>query len=286
MSYSKEFAVMPGSRPRLEQADPAYTDKYKSKEQVEETTRGNLERLRKAQYLLYATAQRSLLVVLQGLDASGKDGTISHLFAGMNPQGISVARFKEPTAAELAHDFLWRVHPYAPAKGGIVIFNRSHYEDVLVARVHKLVPKAVWTARYALINSFEKLLSKHGTKILKFYLHISPEEQLKRFKQRLEDPMKQWKIDESDYSERQFWPEYIEAYEDALAETSTEEAPWYIIPSDRKWFRNLAISEIVAEALEGMKLTLPSAHADIEAIRLKYHAAAAKQSGKASSDRN
>jgi PPK2 family polyphosphate:nucleotide phosphotransferase len=274
MSYKKEFAVEPGSKLRLDKIDPSGTVKHETQEKAKAEIERNFERLRKAQYLLYANASRSLLVVLQGLDASGKDGVIRHLFSRVNPQGMSIANFKQPTAIELAHDFLWRVHPKAPAKGEIVIFNRSHYEDVLFARVHHIVPKAVRSKRYALINSFEKLLSQNGTEILKFYLHIGPEEQLARFKQRLDDPARQWKISESDYTEREFWPDYIDAYEDALSETSTKHSPWYVIPSNHKWFRNLAISQIVADTMEHMGLKLPPAHVDIDAIRRKYHKAA------------
>ena len=274
MAYRKEFMVEPASKVRLGKIDPSYTGKHETHEKSKAEIDQNLERLRKAQYLLYADAGQSLLVVLQGLDGAGKDGVIQHLFSGMNPQGTSVASFKQPSAVELAHDFLWRVHVEAPAKGEIVIFNRSHYEDVLVARVHNLVPEAVWKKRYALISDFEKLLSRNGTTILKFYLHISAEEQLERFKQRLDDPLRHWKISESDYSERELWPNYIEAYEDALSLTSTKHAPWYVIPSNHKWFRNLAISEIVADTMAEMGLKLPPAHVDIGEISRKYHAAA------------
>jgi len=227
----------------------------------------------KLQYLLYADGSQSLLVVLQALDAAGKDGVIRHLFAGMNPQGTSVVGFKQPSKVELAHDFLWRAHLPAPAKGEVVIYNRSHYEDVLVVRVHKLVPHGVWSKRYDLINDFERTLAQNGTRILKFYLHISPQEQLERFKQRLDDPSRNWKISDSDYSERELWPKYIEAYEDALARTSTKRAPWYVIPANHKWFRNLAISQIVADTMDEMGLKLPSPHVDLAAIRRKYHAA-------------
>jgi PPK2 family polyphosphate:nucleotide phosphotransferase len=274
MAYRKEFMVEPASKVRLGKIDPSYTGKHETHEKSKAEIEQNLERLRKAQYLLYADAGQSLLVVLQGLDGAGKDGVIQHLFSGMNPQGISVASFKQPSAVELAHDFLWRVHVDAPAKGEIVIFNRSYYEDVLIARVHNLVPEAVWKKRYALINNFEKLLSKNGTTILKFYLHISAEEQLERFKQRLDDPLRHWKISESDYSERELWPNYIEAYDDALSLTSTKHAPWYVIPSNHKWFRNLAISQIVADTMEEMGLKLPPARVDIGEISRKYHAAA------------
>ncbi|MGO9172937.1 MAG: polyphosphate kinase 2 family protein [Rhodomicrobium sp.] len=279
MAYRKKFMVEPTSKVRLEKIDPSHTGKHESQEKAEGDIASNLERLRKAQYLLYADAGQSLLVVLQGLDASGKDGVIQHLFSGVNPLGVKAVRCNPPSAAELAHDFLWRVHAQAPAKGEIVIFNRSHYEDVLVVRVHKLVPKAVWSKRYELINDFEKLLARNGTRILKFYLYVSPEEQLERFKQRLDDPSRNWKISESDYSERELWPKYIFAYEDALSLTSTSYAPWFIIPSNQKWFRNLAISQIIADTMDGMKLKLPPARADIAEIRSKYHDAEAKAAG-------
>ncbi len=273
MSYRKAFIVEPGSKVNLDKIDPSDTGRHESHLKAKNEIELNLERLRKAQYLLYADAGQSLLVVLQGLDASGKDGVIGHLFSGMNPQGVRVARFDPPTPIEARHDFLWRVHAKAPADGEIAIFNRSHYEDVLVARVHKLVPKAVWSKRYELINNFEKLLTRSGTRILKFYLHISPKEQLARFKQRLDDPVRHWKISDADYSERELWPKYKDAYEDAISLTSTDYAPWFIIPSDHKWFRNLAISQIVADTMDAMKLKLPPPRADIDEIRSKYHEA-------------
>jgi PPK2 family polyphosphate:nucleotide phosphotransferase len=282
MAYRKEFLVEPESKVNLDKIDSAYTGKHESHEKANDEVAEYIERLRKAQYLLYADAGQSLLVVLQGLDAAGKDGVIQHLFSGLNPQGVKVARFGPPTHVEAAHDFLWRVHSQAPADGEITIFNRSHYEDVLVTRVHKLVPKAVWSKRYDLINSFEKMLTRSGTRILKFFLHISKEEQLERFKQRIDDPVRNWKISESDYSERQLWDKYQRAYEDALSLTSTEHAPWFIIPSDHKWFRNLAISEIVVDAMEAMKLKLPAPRVNIDEIRQKYHDAeenAAAKSG-------
>ncbi len=280
MSYGKEFIIEPGARPRLSKIDPAYAGKHKSREAAAKETDAQVARMDKLQYLLYADGSHSLLIVLQGLDAAGKDGTVRHLFAGMNPQGTSVANFKEPTKAELAHDFLWRVHSQAPGKGEVVIFNRSHYEDVLVVRVHKLVPRSEWLKRYDQINDFERLLHENGTCILKFFLHISPDEQLQRFRQRLEDPERQWKISDGDYSERELWPKYIEAYEDAIAQTSTKQAPWYVIPSNRKWFRNLAISQIVADAMDNMGLKLPPPRVDIAAIRRKYHTAKREADGK------
>jgi PPK2 family polyphosphate:nucleotide phosphotransferase len=280
MNYRKKFMIEPGTKVRLGKIDPDFTGKHVSRQAGIDATAREVERIARLQYLLYADASQSLLVVLQGLDAAGKDGLVRHLFTGVNPQGVSVASFKKPTEVEAAHDFLWRVHRQAPAKGEIVIYNRSHYEDVLVVRVHKLVPHAVWSKRYDLINDFEKTLSENGTRILKFYLHISPQEQLERFKARLDDPTRQWKISEADYSEREFWPQYIEAYEDALERTSSKRAPWYVIPSNHKWFRNLAVSQIIADAMDDMKLTLPRARVDIAAIRRKYHAARREQRGK------
>jgi PPK2 family polyphosphate:nucleotide phosphotransferase len=237
----------------------------------------------KLQYLLYADGDQSLLVVLQALDAAGKDGVVRHLFSGMNPQGTSVFGFKQPSKDEAAHDFLWRAHQRTPSKGQVVIFNRSHYEDVLVVRVHKLVEKSVWSTRYDLINDFEKMITSNGTRILKFFLHISPEEQLARFKQRLDDPARHWKISDADYSERELWPKYIKAYEDVLEMTSTRHAPWYVIPANHKWFRNLAISEIIADTLDEMGLKLPPTHVDMEAIRSKYHVAEREAAGKKNS---
>ena len=279
MDYRKEFVVKPGKKIHLRRTDPGYTGKHESHEKALPEIQKCVQRMDKLQYLLYADGNRSLLVVLQGLDAAGKDGTIRHLFTGMNPQGTAVFGFKQPSADESAHDFLWRAHQRAPGKGGIVIFNRSHYEDVLVVRVHKLVKKSVWSKRYALINDFERLLARNGTKVLKFFLHISPEEQLARLAQRLDDPARNWKISASDYIEREFWPEYLAAHEEALAKTSTQEAPWYVIPSNNKWFRDLAISQIIAASLEEMRLKLPPTRVDLKEIRRKYHAAVKAMSG-------
>ena len=242
-------------------------------------TEKHVERMAKLQYLLYADGNQSLLVVLQALDAGGKDGVVRHVFSAMNPQGTSVVGFKQPSRLEASHDFLWRAHLQTPGKGEVMIFNRSHYEDVLVVRVHKLVPKSVWSERYELINDFEKMLVENGTRILKFYLHISPQEQLKRFEQRLDDPSRHWKISETDYSERELWSDYTEAFEEAMERTSTKHAPWYVIPSNHKWFRNLAISEIVADTLEDMHLKLPPTNVDIADISRKYHAAVAAEKG-------
>lgn len=278
MNFRKKFMVEPGAKVRLGKIDPAFKDNHQSHASAQPEIDKHVKRLAKLQYLLYADGNQSLLVVLQALDAGGKDGVVRHVFSAMNPQGTTVAAFKQPSKMEGAHDFLWRAHQDAPAKGEVVIFNRSHYEDVLVVRVHKLVPKSVWSRRYDLINDFEKMLTQNGTSIIKLYLHISPQEQLERFKQRLDDPARHWKISESDYSERELWSAYIEAFEDAMEQTSTKHAPWYVIPSNHKWFRNLAISEIVADVMEDMDLKLPPTQVDIAEVRRKYHAAAALES--------
>jgi PPK2 family polyphosphate:nucleotide phosphotransferase len=273
MDYRKKFVVEPDAKVRLAKIDPSFSGKHETHEKALPEIQSNVERMDKLQYLLYADGSQSLLVVLQALDAAGKDGVIRHVFSGMNPQGTSVFGFKQPSREEAAHDFLWRAHLRTPGKGEVAVFNRSHYEDVLVVRVHKLVPRSVWSKRYELINDFETTLSQNGTTILKFFLHISPEEQLARFKQRLEDPSRQWKISESDYSERKLWPQYIEAYENAIGRTSTKRAPWYIIPANHKWFRNLAVSQIIADTMDEMGLKLPPTRVDIAEIGRKYHAA-------------
>jgi PPK2 family polyphosphate:nucleotide phosphotransferase len=279
MDFRKKFVVEPGAKVRLSKIDPSDTGKYESHEQAAPEIDKHLARMAKLQYLLYADGDQSLLVVLQALDAAGKDGVVRHVFTGMNPEGTAVFGFKQPSKEELAHDFLWRAHLRTPGKGEVVIFNRSHYEDVLVVRVHDLVPQSVWSKRYDLINDFEKMLTASGTHILKFYLHISPQEQLSRFAQRLDDPSRNWKISESDYSERKLWPQYMEAYEDAMALTSTKRAPWYVIPANHKWFRDLAVSQIIADTMNEMGLKLPPAQVNIADIRRKYHAAEREAKG-------
>jgi len=273
MDYREKFRVEPGAKVRLAKIDASYTGKHESHEKAQPEIEKHVQRMDKLQYLLYADGDQSLLVVLQALDAAGKDGVIRHVFSGMNPQGTFVFGFKQPSKYEAAHDFLWRAHLRAPGKGEVVIFNRSYYEDVLVVRVHQLVDQSVWSKRYDLINDFETMLSRNGTSILKFFLHISPEEQLARFNQRLDDPSRHWKISDSDYSERELWPKYVEAYEDAIALTSTKRAPWYIIPANHKWFRNLAISQIIADTMGEMGLKLPPTHVDMADIRRKFHTA-------------
>ncbi len=273
MSYLKKFKVEPGSKVRLKKLDPSFTGGHKSPKSAAAEIAHYQQKLRELQDLLYAERRHSLLICLQAVDTGGKDGVINHVLGAMNPQGCRVAAFKQPSAEEAAHDFLWRVHKDAPARGEVVIFNRSHYEDVLVVRVHDLVPKDVWSRRYDQINSFEKELVEHDTHILKFFLHISKEEQLKRFKDRLDDPTKHWKISEADYKERAFWKDYTAAYEDALSRCSTEHAPWFVIPANHKWFRNLAIARIVVEHLESLRMKYPKSTVNIEKIRREYHAA-------------
>ncbi len=277
MDYRRKFVVEAGATVRLDKIDPAFREKHESQDTALPEIQKHAARIAKLQYLLYADGNQSLLIILQALDAGGKDGVVRHVFSAMNPQGTSVFGFKQPSKLEAAHDFLWRAHLRTPGKGEVVIFNRSHYEDVLIVRVHKLVPKSVWSRRYELINDFEKMLVDNGTRVLKFYLHISPEEQLVRFKHRLDDPQRHWKISETDYSERELWSDYIAAFEEAMEKTSTKHAPWYVIPSNHKWFRNLAISAIVADTMEDMHLKLPPTKVDIAAIRHKYHVAAEEE---------
>jgi PPK2 family polyphosphate:nucleotide phosphotransferase len=274
MDYRKSFVVEPGKRPKLAKIDPGYCGKHVTEKQAKAEIEEYCGKLTTLQYLLFSEGRHSLLIVLQAMDAGGKDGTVRHVVGAMNPAGTTVTAFKQPTAEELKHDFLWRVHPHAPAKGMVAVFNRSHYEDVLVVRVHKLVSKEVWSKRYDFINDFEKTLyHQNNTHILKFFLHISPEEQLERFRQRLVDPARNWKISEDDYREREYWDDYRKAYEDIFAETSSKHAPWYIIPANHKWFRNLAVSQIVAATLEELGMQLPQPQVDLELIRRRYHQA-------------
>lgn len=277
MQFSKHFHVKPGSHFQLGDIATDYTEHHKDKTEALADIRKYAQRLRELQQLLYAENKRGLLICLQAMDTGGKDGTIKHVLGYMNPQGCRVQSFKAPTAEEAAHDFLWRVHKVTPAHGEVVIFNRSHYEDVLVVRVHDLVAKKIWSQRYETINAFEKHLADNGVHILKFFLHISQEEQLKRFKKRLEDPGRQWKISEADYAERPYWDAYVQAYEEALRKCSTEWAPWYVIPADHKWFRNLAVSRIVVEYLEELDMNYPKPHVDLDVIKKKYHAEVERQ---------
>jgi PPK2 family polyphosphate:nucleotide phosphotransferase len=276
MDYIERFQIPPGSKVKLKDFDPSFKAGHKSHESAAKEIDHYEKKLRDLQDLLYAERRSSLLICLQAMDAGGKDGTVNHVLGAMNPQGCRVVPFREPSPEELAHDFLWRAHKAAPARGEVVIFNRSHYEDVLIVRVHNLVPKSVWSRRYEQINGFEKELIAHGTHILKFFLHISPQEQLKRFEQRLDDPEKQWKIEESDYKERACWDKYVDAYEEAIARTSTAHAPWFIISANHKWFRNLAVARIVVEHLESLKMKYPAPTVDVDHIRREYHHAKKK----------
>jgi PPK2 family polyphosphate:nucleotide phosphotransferase len=271
MDYYERFRVRPGSKVDLDKVDAGFKDKHESHEHALPEIEAYRQKLRELQYRMYAEDKRSLLICLQGRDAAGKDGTINHVLGAMNPQGCTVTGFKVPSKEEAAHDFLWRYHRAAPGRGRVGIFNRSHYEDVLVVRVHDLVPKKVWSRRYDQINDFEKMLYENDTHILKFYLHIDPEEQLERFKQRIEDPARHWKISEGDYAERPYWDAYTKAFEDALERCSTEHAPWFVIPSNHKWFRNLAVARIVTEALEALDMRFPEPAVDIAEIEKKYH---------------
>lgn len=272
MSYFDKLRVRPGARPKLAEIDPGFTGDYKSEEDAAQELAEFRRQLWNLQELLYVERRQSLLICLQSMDTGGKDGIINHVLGAMNPQGCRVAHFRKPSEEEAAHDFLWRAHRVAPARGEVVIFNRSHYEDVLVARVHDLVSKKVWSKRYDRINDFERLLGESGTQILKFYLHISKDEQLERFKARLDDPTKQWKISQADYDEREFWDKYTVAYEKVLSHCSTRRAPWFVIPSNHKWFRDLAVGRIVVEHLEGLGLKYPKPTVDIARVRREYHA--------------
>lgn len=274
-NYATKLIVKPQTKVKLEDFDPGYHGKHESHKGSEKEVQAYVEKLDQLQDLMYAGHKHSLLIVLQGLDSAGKDGVVRHVLSGMNPQGCTVTGFKPPTAEEADHDFLWRVHPHAPRKGNVAIFNRSHYEDVLVPRVHKQEPQEEWSRRYKSINDFETQLAvENNTTILKFFLHISKEEQLDRFEKRLCYPAKNWKISESDYLEREYWDDYTAAYEDLLHKTSTEQAPWFIIPADHKWFRNLAISQIITDSLEELEMRLPASTVDLADIRKKYHQAA------------
>jgi len=278
--FVKDFCIDPGDHIRLADFNPSYKGKYEKHQALEKIEKLR-QKMNNLQQSLFAERKRSLLIVLQALDAGGKDGVIKHVIGSMNPDGCHVANFKEPTQQELAHDFLWRVEAQTPAKGEIAIFNRSHYEDVLIVRVHNLVPKSVWSQRYEQINDFERRLVQNGTHVLKFFLHISKEEQLRRFDERLDDPAKRWKISEADYAEREYWDDYLRAYEDAFERCNTDDAPWFVIPADHKWFRDLAVSEIIVSTMEAMNYQVPQPTVDIQEIRRKYHSA--KAEGKRSS---
>ncbi|MFQ5578018.1 MAG: polyphosphate kinase 2 family protein [Anaerolineae bacterium] len=264
------YRVEPGRSVNLQNWDPNDTGAFTGGKKAGRKQLLALNReLETLQELLYAEHKHKVLVVLQAMDAGGKDGTVRHVFDGVNPQGVRVVSFKKPTPNELAHDYLWRVHRQVPGKGEIVIFNRSHYEDVLIVRVLNLVPPEVWSKRYDHINHFERMLADEGTTILKFYLNIGLDEQLQRFQARLDEPHKHWKFNPDDLKQRQRWPQYMQAYEEAIAKTSTPWAPWYIVPANRKWYRNLVVGTLITGALKGLAMSYPKPTFDPAQITLK-----------------
>jgi PPK2 family polyphosphate:nucleotide phosphotransferase len=263
------YLVEPGSKVRLSKFKTGDTGDFKDKADAAEPTAKNLKKLQQLQDVLYAQSKHAVLIVFQATDAGGKDGAIEHVFSGVNPQGCSVTSFKAPSTLELAHDYLWRVHAAVPPKGMIGIFNRSHYESVLVERVKKLVPKHVWHRRYDHINAFEKMLDDESVTIIKFFLHISKDEQRKRLTARLHDEHKNWKFSPADLAERKYWDDYIAAYEDALEKCSTKHAPWYIVPADHKWFRNWVVSDTIVRTLSKLDLEYPRAIEGIEKFTVK-----------------
>jgi PPK2 family polyphosphate:nucleotide phosphotransferase len=257
--------VRDGVRVDLSKVDPAATYGRVKETAAEELEQG-LARLTDLQDRLWAEGRRRVLVVLQGIDAAGKDGTLRHVMGAFNPQGCPVTSFKVPSPEELAHDYLWRVHRRVPGNGEIGIFNRSHYEDVLIVRVHDLVPKAVWSRRYDQINAFERLLVEEGATIVKFFLYIDRDEQRRRFQARLDDPDKRWKFRLGDLEERKRWDDYIAAFEDVLSRCSPDDAPWYIIPANRKWFRNLAVADILADTIDELNPRYPAPSEDLTGV--------------------
>lgn len=269
MELSRRLHVKPGAKVDLADIDPAGTHGFEKGKDLEAALAKNIARIDELQYLMYAEHRRALLVVLQGIDASGKDGTIRHVMTGFNPQGCRVTPFKAPTPEELAHDFLWRIHHAVPGKGDVAIFNRSHYEDVLVVRVHELVPAPVWKRRYDQINDFERYLAENDVVIVKFFLHISKDEQKRRLERRLEDSTRQWKVALSDFEERKRWKDYQRAYDDAITRCNTKEAPWYVVPADKKWFRNLAVSQVLVETLEALDMHFPKPTVDLSRVKVE-----------------
>lgn len=265
----KRYVVRPGTQVRLNRMDPDDTtgfdgDKDKARRQLEKLS----ARLAELQELLHAEHQHSVLIILQGMDSAGKDGTIKRVFEGINPEGVRVVSFKAPSIQELDHDFLWRVHNQLPARGEMVLFNRSHYEDVLVTRVHGLITRPVWERRYREISEFERMLTQEGMSILKFFLHIGRGEQKRRLQERLDDPTKHWKFRESDVRERLLWSAYTHAYDEAMTKTSTPWAPWNVVPSNKKWFRDLVVSQLIVETLEGFHMRYPPLPPDFRGTRI------------------
>ena len=266
--FAAAFQVEPGSKFKLDHADPAGTLGFDDEETADSAQTDLVQRLSELSDVFYADHRFSLLIVLQGIDTAGKDGTIRHLLTGVNPRNCRIASFKEPSPLELSHDFLWRVHAACPARGELGVFNRSHYEDVLVVRVHKLVPRKVWSQRFAQINDFEKMLDRNNCIVLKFMLHISKKEQKHRLEARLDDKSKNWKMSPDDLRERRYWDRYMDAYQDALRECSTRHAPWYVIPSNKKWFRNLAVTSIVVDRLKSLRLAYPKPSFDLRKLNV------------------
>ena len=262
------YLIVPGKKLNIGKLSTDDTGPFKERADAEEQMEKNLKKLRQLQNVFYASGQRAMLVVLQAMDAGGKDGAIDHVFSGVNPQGCDVTSFKKPSVVELAHDYLWRCHRAAPARGMIEIFNRSHYESVLVERVHELVSKKTWQRRYRHINEWERMLADEGTIILKFFLHISKDEQKKRMEARFEDKEKNWKISPSDLTERKLWGQYMEAYNDALEQCSTEHAPWYCVPADHKWFKNWVISDTIVRAMQELEMGYPKPVENLENLKV------------------
>jgi PPK2 family polyphosphate:nucleotide phosphotransferase len=264
--------VKPGTKVSLKDIDPEEHNSY-SKEAPEVTRKlqEDLDSMYALQERLYAEGQQALLIVLQGMDTGGKDGTIKHVMTGLNPQACNVVSFKAPTPEELAHDFLWRIHQHVPPKGHITVFNRSHYEDVLISRVHQLVPEKISKYRYNQINEFEELLVESGTRILKFFLYISKDEQKRRLQERIDKPEKHWKLAPSDFAERQLWDKYIEAYEAMLSECSTQMAPWYIIPANHKWYRNMLVADVIEKTLRDMDPQWPKPTIDVAKLHTELN---------------
>jgi PPK2 family polyphosphate:nucleotide phosphotransferase len=268
MKIKSRYLVKPHTRVRLEKISSSDTGDFKSEEAAKPVLVKHRDQLADLQDVFYASQAKALLIVLQGMDTAGKDGTISHIFSGVNPQGCDVAAFKVPTPLEARHDFLWRVHAQVPPRGMIGIFNRSHYEDVLSPRVHKLISRDVANHRLDDINEFESFLVDSDVLILKFYLHISKDEQTRRLQSRIDNPKKHWKLSDADIHERNFWPQYIDAYDDILSATSRKHAPWFVIPCDNKWYRNVAISTIIVDLMQSLKLKFPQPTVDASAIKL------------------
>jgi PPK2 family polyphosphate:nucleotide phosphotransferase len=265
---AQPFLVSPGAPVALAYYDPAFTGDYRSKDETKAELNRIGKRLQELQEVLWAEGKHALLLVFQAMDAGGKDGTIKQVMRGVNPQGCQVTSFKVPTEEEREHDFLWRIHKATPRRGYIGIFNRSHYEDVLVVRVHNLVPETVWRQRYEQINHFEELLADSGTTILKFFLYISKEEQKERFEARLRDPRKNWKFSIKDVEERNYWDDYMAAFEEAVSRCSKPWAPWFVVPANRKWYRNLVVSQIIVESLEKLGMRYPPPLPDSDKIAI------------------